>query len=86
MPEVSRFFGIVVSMFYNDHPPAHFHARYGGHKALVAIESLTLLRGSLPPRVLGLVVEWATKHRAELWENWNLAREEGSLNKITPLE
>lgn len=58
MPEVSRFFGIVISMFYNDHPPPHFHARYGGQKGLVAIESLTLLRGSLPPRVLGLVVEW----------------------------
>ena len=86
MPEISRFFGIVIAMFYNDHPPPHFHARYGGHKALVSIESLTLLRGSLPPRALGLVVEWATKHRAELWENWELARDEESLTKIAPLE
>lgn len=86
MPEVSRFFGLVISMFYNDHRPAHFHARYGEHKALVGIESLTLLRGSLPPRVLGLVVEWATRHRADLLENWDLARAEEPLNKIAPLE
>jgi len=86
MPEVSRFFGIVISMFYNDHPPPHFHARYGGQKALVAIESLTLLRGSLPPRVLGLVVEWGTRHRADLLENWDLARDEEPLNRIAPLE
>lgn len=73
-------------MYYNDHPPPHFHARYGGYKALVAIDSLTVLRGSLPPRVFGLVVEWALGHRAELLEDWHLARDEEPLKKIAPLE
>ena len=57
MPEISRFFGIVIQMYYNDHAPPHFHARYGGHKALIAIETLAVLNGHLPPRTLGLVVE-----------------------------
>jgi hypothetical protein len=86
MPEISRFFGIVVQMYYADHDPPHFHVRYAGHKALIAIETLCVLRGSLPPRALGLVAEWAAKHRAELMEDWNLARAERRLNPIAPLE
>ncbi len=73
-------------MQYNDHPPPHFHVRYGDQKALMGIESLTMLRGSLSPRVLGMVVEWASAHRAELMENWHLARQQGVLNRIDPLE
>ncbi|HEY1932483.1 MAG TPA: DUF4160 domain-containing protein [Acetobacteraceae bacterium] len=60
MPELARFFGIIVMMFYDDHAPPHFHVRYGGQKAIVAIESLAILDGGLPPRALGLVMEWAT--------------------------
>ena len=86
MPEISRFFGIVIQMFYHDHAPPHFHVRYGGQRALVAIESLALLEGHLSPRVLGLVVEWAAFHRAELMEDWNLARAEAGLKPIAPLE
>lgn len=86
MPEVSRFFGIIISMYYNDHPPPHFHARYGGSKALVAIDSLAVLRGRLPPRVFGLVVEWALDRQADLMENWQLAREQAPLRRIPPLE
>ena len=59
MPEISRFFGIVILMFYNDHSPPHFHARYGEHRATIAIEPLAVLTGLLPPRALGLVMEWA---------------------------
>lgn len=59
VPEISRFFGIVVSMNYNDHPPPHFHVRYAEQKAIVAIQSPTLLEGELSPRALGLVMEWA---------------------------
>ena len=59
MPEVSRFFGIVVQMYYADHEPPHFHVRYSGQRALIAIETLTVLRGGLSPRALGLVTEWA---------------------------
>jgi hypothetical protein len=85
MPEVSRFFGIIVSLFYNDHQPPHFHIRYGDQKAIIAIDTLTVLRGRLSPRVLGLVVEWASLHQEELRENWRLAREQKPLKKIEPL-
>lgn len=86
MPEISRFFGITVTMFYNDHSPPHFHVRYGNQRALVSIETLSVLKGNLSPRVLGLVVEWAAAHQAELQENWLYARSEQPLQKIDPLE
>lgn len=86
MPEISRFFGIVVAMYYNDHDPPHFHVRYGGQRAIVAIDDLRLLEGHLSPRALGLVVEWAAGHQAALTDNWNRAREMQQLSKIAPLE
>jgi len=86
VPEISRFFGIVVSMYYREHPPPHFHVRYGGDKALIGIESFTLLQGRLTPRVLGLVVEWASLHRDELLEDWKLAEQQEALKPIPPLE
>ncbi len=86
MPEISRFFGLVVTMNYNDHAPPHFHVRYGNQRALIGIETLTLLRGRLSPRMLGLVVEWASLHRNDLLADWDLARQQAELNKIDPLE
>jgi hypothetical protein len=86
MPTISRFFGIVITINYVDHPPPHFHARYAEHKAVVAIDTLMVLEGSLPPRVLGLVIEWATQHRAELAADWTLAGEQAPLRPIAPLE
>ena len=86
MPAISRFFGIVITMNYNDHSPPHFHVRYGNQKALVAIDTLALIRGHLPPRVLGFVVEWASQHRTALAENWDLARRQQPLQPIQPLE
>jgi phosphomannomutase len=86
MPEISRFFGIIVQMCYSDHDPPHFHVRYSGQKALIAIEALALLRGRLSPRALGLVTEWAAMQRVELMEDWNLARSEAQLKPIAPLE
>ena len=73
-------------MYYNDHPPPHFHVRYGSHKAEIAIQSLSVIEGSLPPRVLGLAVEWATLHRAELMDDWEAARAQAALKPIPPLE
>jgi len=73
-------------MFYNDHNPPHFHARYGGQRALVGIDTLTVLEGRLSPRVLGLVTEWAALHREELREDWRLARQQAPLQTIAPLE
>lgn len=73
-------------MFYNDHNPPHFHARYGGQRALVRIDTLAVLEGRLSPRVLGLVTEWAALHREELREDWRLARQQAPLQTIAPLE
>ena len=86
MPEISRFFGIVVAMYYDDHPPPHFHVRYGEHRAIIDIAALAVLFGDLPHRVRGLVVEWAGSHRAELEENWGRARAQAPLTPIRPLE
>jgi hypothetical protein len=57
MPEISRFFCIIIAMYYNDHGPAHFHVRYGQQKALFGIDKLNLLEGELSPKVLGMVKE-----------------------------
>jgi hypothetical protein len=73
-------------MYYADHDPPHFHVRYSGQKALIGIETLTLLRGGLAPRALALVLEWAALHQTELMEDWTLAREEAELKPIAPLE
>ena len=86
MPEISRFFGIIITMNYNDHLPPHFHARYGGDQAIIDIQTLQLLGGHLGPRVMGLVIEWALLHRDELLEDWRLARESAPLKRIAPLE
>ena len=86
MPEISRFFGIIITMNYNDHAPPHFHVRYGGQNALIGIHSLTLLQGNLPPRDFGLVMEWASMHQAELILNWDRARRQAELMGIAPLE
>ncbi len=86
MPEISRFLGIIIAMNYNDHAPPHFHVRYSGYKALMGIQSLALIEGRLPPRVLGLVTEWAAGHQAELMQDWELAKRKARLLKIEPLE
>ena len=86
MPVISRFFGIVVSMNFADHAPPHFHARYGEHEAIVAIDPVRVLRGDLPARVTGMVIEWAQRHRLELMEDWARARQHQPLVMIEPLE
>lgn len=86
MPEISRFFGIIIAMYYDDHQPPHFHVRYGDEKAIVSIDTLAMLAGRLTPRAMGLVTEWAARHQAELREDWNLARQQAPLKKIAPLE
>ena len=86
MPEISRFFGIVVRMFYDEHGVPHFHARYGRHLVSVSIDGLAVLSGSLPPRALGMVLEWAALHREELLENWNRMRRAQPPRPIAPLQ
>ena len=86
MAEISRFFGIIITMYFNEHNPPHFHVRYNEHKAEIGIETLSLLAGKLPPRVMGLVMEWASIHQEELMADWELARLQATLNNIAPLE
>ena len=86
MPELCRFYGIVVRMYFGDHPPAHFHAVYGSDEAVVEIETLAVLNGYLPTRARGLVVEWASLHRRELREAWERAKRLEPPGSIDPLE
>lgn len=86
MPAISRFFGIVIAMFYADHNPPHFHARYGEQQAVVEIETLALIAGELSPKARALVVEWAAIHRDELRQNWVRARDGEPLEAIEPLD
>ena len=85
MPEIARFLGIVIRMYYRDHPPPHFHAEYGEHEIEVEIDS-GIVEGRFPRRALHAVLEWYEAHRDELAANWQLAREERPLNPIEPLE
>ena len=86
MPTISMFFGILIRMYFNDHPPPHFHARYNEHEAIVAIESLSVMEGSLPKRALSLVLEWAAIHKAELLSDWELCQSKQQPFQIDPLE
>lgn len=86
MPEISRFFGISIKMFFDDHPPPHFHAEYGGDKAVFDIRTLVVINGEIPSRALGLVVEWASQHKAELLDLWDRASKQEELYKIPPLK
>lgn len=81
MPKVSSFFGIEIHIYWRDHGPPHFHAIYSDHEASISIESRRILAGRLPPRVMGMVVEWAVQHRSELEQATKLE----PLGRIEPL-
>jgi uncharacterized protein DUF4160 len=85
MPEVSRFAGIVITMYFNDHPPPHFHVRYGDYRATVGLDPVDLQEGALPRRVLGLVSEWGRLHLEALQKNWTQMAAEGTFSPIPPL-
>jgi hypothetical protein len=85
MPEVSRFYGIVITINYDDHLPPHFHARYGEHRAAIDVGG-TVLAGSLPRRALALARAWASLHQGELQKDWDLARRGRPLDPIEPLD
>ena len=86
MPEICRFFGVVIQMYFSEKHAPHFHVRYAGKRASMDIGTLGISSGSLPPRVLGFVTEWAALHRTELIENWERARRGRKLRLIAPLE
>ena len=85
MPEISLFFGIRVTMYYEDHNPPHFHAEYNGAKALIDIEEARIIKGMLPSKQLKLVLAWCVLHHDELMQNWELSKDGKELNSINPL-
>jgi hypothetical protein len=85
VPEISRFLGIVIAMFYREHGPPHFHAFYGGYRVTVEIEDGGVA-GTFPRRAMAHVQEWRELHKSDLLEDWRLASERKPMNKIPPLE
>ena len=85
MPEISRFFGIIIRMYFGDHNPPHFHAIYQEFTAEYDINTLAAINGNLPARAHALVLEWASLHRTDLLEDWQLASEMKEIKKIEPL-
>ncbi|HOK03140.1 MAG TPA: DUF4160 domain-containing protein [Spirochaetota bacterium] len=85
MPEISRFYGIIVRMFTDDHAPPHFHAFYNEFEILMDIEDFRILAGNFPPKALALTIEWAAIHQSELLKNWELACNKKPTFKIDPL-
>jgi hypothetical protein len=81
MPEITRFYGIIIKLFFGDHPPPHFHAVYGEQNALFNIETLEMIEGDLPPRARKLVLEWATEYKDELFKMWQTQE----FKKLPPL-
>ena len=86
MPELSRFYGIVVRMFYGDHFPPHFHAIYQSDQIMVNIHTLEIMEGKMSRRALALVLEWAALHRVELRQAWEETSANKEPSKIAPLE
>ena len=85
MPVISTFYGVTIRMYWDDHPPPHFHAVYGESEATIAIDSLAVLDGKLPRRALALTLEWAAAHREELTRHWSLCAQNLPPGKIPPL-
>ena len=86
MPEVSRFFGIVIRMYFDEHNPPHFHALYAGNEAQVGINPIVILEGKLPNRAASMVLEWAALHQQDLMHNWHRLRNDQPTERIDPLE
>jgi hypothetical protein len=86
MPEISRFFGMVILMYWDEHNPPHFHVRYGDDRAVINIKSLDLMEGSLSRRALNMILDWAELHQQQLLEDWDLCQQSLLPNKIEPLK
>ena len=86
MPTISIFYGIIIQMFWSDHAPPHFHALYSEYEAQINLQTLEIIKGELPNRARVLVLEWASEHRAELMEDWELCAQMQTPKKISPLK
>lgn len=85
MPEISRFLGIVIRMYFKDHDPAHFHVSYEKYNAMISIEDFSIIKGKLPTRIHSYIIEWGLIHKEELIKNWTKSQNLKKLNKIKPL-
>lgn len=85
VPEILRFFGIVIQMFWTDHAPPHFHANYGSFRCAIDLHTFEVISGRLPRRAMALTLEWAAEHRVALMEDWNLCAKKQTPKKIPPL-
>jgi len=85
MPRISNFYGIMIYMYYNDHLPPHFHAKFAEYEVIIQIGTQNIYAGELPRQQLGLVFKWAELHAKELMNNWELARQGLPLKQIDPL-
>ncbi len=88
MPEISRFYGIIIYMYFKDHAPPHFHVKYNEFNAIISIEDFAITQGKLPAKAIGLVIEWATLHQEELMKNWKSLSESDTISftAIEPLK
>ncbi len=86
MPEICRFYGIIIKMYFNDHPPPHFHVSYGEHEELIEIETGEVLQGFLPKTAAYLVESWREQHVNDLEKSWTSAQKPEVLKKIAPLK
>ena len=84
MPEISRFYGIIIRMFFNEHNPPHFHAEYGEYKVVVDLND-EVVKGFMPKRALKLIFEWLELHKEELIANWERCQNEDIPERIKPL-
>lgn len=85
MPEISRFLGIIIKMYFKDHNPPHFHVTYNEYEAIIDIKTLGVVEGSLPPKVHSLVIKWADFHKEELLKNWEKTQNLQNPDSIDPL-
>jgi hypothetical protein len=86
MPEINRFFGVIIRMYYDEHNPPHFHAIYGKQEIQVTLDPIGILHGRLPNRATSMGIEWAALHQRELLANWEQMRKDQPPDKIQPLE
>jgi len=85
MPIISSFFGIIIYMFWREHAPAHFHAKYGDDEIIVEIET-GKVTGTMSNRAIKMIQEWRELYKVELLKDWKLAEQKKALFPIKPLE
>ena len=85
MPKISEFFGIAIYIYFREHNPPHFHAIYAGEEVQISIDTLSVITGAIPPRAMGLVIEWAEIHKGQLRNDWDKAVAGQPLDDIEPL-